>query len=48
MFQALKFYSEKMTALKNRTNIYLAEKKDEDMSFMILDKTNGLNAIFQN
>jgi len=47
MLQALKFYSDKIADVKNRTNFYLAEKKDGDINSVIVDKTNDLNAIFQ-
>jgi len=47
MLQSLKFYSDKIKDVQNKTNFYLAEKNDGDTQSVIVDKTNDLNAIFQ-
>ncbi len=47
MIQAIKFYSEKIDIVKNKTNFYLAEKNDGDIQSIMVDKTKDLNTIFQ-
>jgi hypothetical protein len=47
MIQALKFYSDKDLSAKSNTSFYLAEKIENSVQSVIIDKTKDLNAIFQ-
>ncbi len=47
MIQALKFYSDKDLSAKSNASFYLAEKIENSVQSVIIDKTKNLNAIFQ-
>ena len=47
ILQAIKFYSDKVSDVKGRTNIYLSEKLKNNEEVVITDKTDDLNSIFE-